>query len=238
MNTTGRFKPLTEEQWNLLVKAYRESPNNHSNAARCAGCNRGTAAKAFNDGLLRPACARVSIKQIFEDERMAARVMRAETEKALAQKEAERRLIEREEAVKAREEEAQGTRQLRKVAINYAVVAGRAVFLSNGLITEMQARVNANVATIPMADLRAMTSTASIVVQRALQVMRIALEIERMRTGKPIEILGVQVDRMTPDQIVEQLEGMAKTYERAQGIAERDKLEQSLEDALRNNKNN
>jgi hypothetical protein len=234
MNTKGNFKPLTEEQWHALVKAYRELGVNHSGAARLAGCDRSTAAKAYEQGLVRPLCARISIKALFDEERNAARAQRAAIERDVAVKEAERRLIEREESLKAREEEATGTRQLRKVATNYAVVAGRAVFLSNGLINEMQARVNANVAQLTMTDLRTMVGTASIVVQRSLQVMRIALEIERMRTGKPIEILGVQVDKMTPDQIVEQLESMAKTYERAQGIAERDKLEQDLENDLRN----
>ncbi len=50
--------------------------------------------------------------------------------------------------------------------------------------------------------------------------MRAALEIERIVAGEPIAVIGVRVDKMSPEQMVAELEGMHKTLARAQALAD------------------
>jgi hypothetical protein len=221
---------IKQDQYDLLVKAFRDRPGVISHAARFAGVTRNTAAKAWERGLGRPLFARLSIKQVLEQERAEARAARAAQERELQRQEAERRIVEREESIKSFNEELSGVKQGRKIAVNFSVVAGKCVVHANAVAEEIGNRIAGGVQQMALNELRSIMSTLGLIVLRSQQTLRYALELERVRSGKPIEILGTPVERMTPAQLVEQLAGLNRTFERAQGISDADDLDRDTDE--------
>lgn len=232
---------ITEEQYNALVNAFREIPGDIGNAAKIANCGRSTASKAWNTGWLQKNHKRLPIKVMLKEEQEAARARRIEQERKAITDEAERSLLARLDAIQARGDEAGMSKVGRKNATNLAIVSSKLVVLVDKMVERAKHEVETNLAGMTMRDIRAWIQTTSLTMMRAQQTMLAALQIERIVTGEPIAILGVRVDQMTPEQMVEELSGIAKTLERAQGVADRKaeehaaKLKADIENAKQRN---
>jgi hypothetical protein len=208
--------------WNDLVAAFRDQPGNVSNAARRAGVSRATAHKAWEKGWRFKPWGKVPIEQVLKDEAEAARAARIAAEQEEARQEAERAIQARLDAIQARAEEATMVRHGRKGATNLAVISIKLTVLVDKLVNEMERRMDAGgLQTISPSEMRKWVMTMGTTMHHAHSVMRLALEIERIVAGEPISVIGVRVDHMKPEQMVEELSSMARTLERAQGLAER-----------------
>lgn len=211
-------KPFTEKEFNDLVAAFREQPGNISHAARTAGVNRQTARKAWGVGWRNKRFAETPIKVLFEQEKEAARAARRQQELELARLEAERAIQARQDAIDARKEEAIGSKASRKNALNLAVAASRMLDVANRCAEELQLRVKNGVAKMGTGELRKTIEAAGRLTHRAESVMRLALEIERIILGEPIATVGLRVDNMTPDQMVDEFMSIAREVARAEAL--------------------
>jgi hypothetical protein len=211
-------KAFTTEKYEALLNAFREEPGNINAAAKKANTTWATADKAWRHGWANKPWGR-AISLVLKEEMEAARAARIQEEKRIAREELERMIQARLDAIEARKEEAQGAKVSRKNAILMAVVSNRLLSAADKIAVEIQNRVNAGVAAMPLADLRKLMEMATRAVSRSEQVMRMAVELERIIAGEPIAIVGVRSEKMTPEQMVESLRTMERTMARAGALA-------------------
>lgn len=205
----------TKEVHDALLAAFREEPGNVSRAARVAGCSRPTADKAWKHGFRNKVWARVPLKDVLEEEQESARRARIAQEIEAQRQEDERRIQQRIDAMKARDEEAQGAKASRTNAIGLALVVNRMLVAAQKAAEEIQSRVNQNLATIALKELRGLVADTARAIRHAESVMLLALQIERLVQGEPLAVVGVRVDQMSPDQMLRQLEHIQRTITRA-----------------------
>lgn len=211
-------KALTRELYGKLEAAFRAEPGNITAAARTAGCTWETAKKAWTTGWTRRAWA-PSIRATLEREIEEAKAARWRREQEAAQAEMDRQVQARLDSIQARAEEAQGSKVSRKNALNLAVVSGKMIVLADAMVNELKRRVDSGLSAFKDDDLRRWMNSAAMLVHRAESVMRLALEIERVVVGEPVAVLGVKVEDMSPEHMVKELQGIARTLGRAQNLS-------------------
>lgn len=106
------YRAITRDIYEKLVKAYRQAPGNHANAAREANVWRGTARKAWESGWAQWPWA-PSIKRTFLDEEVSARARQKLEEEATQARVAERAA----ERVHGQVEQAQDRERARSTAV-------------------------------------------------------------------------------------------------------------------------
>lgn len=106
------YRAITRDIYEKLVRAYRQAPGNHANAAREANVWRGTARKAWETGWAQWKWA-PSIKRTFLDEEVAARSRQRLEEEAARARVSERAA----EQVHGQIEQAQDRERARSAAV-------------------------------------------------------------------------------------------------------------------------
>jgi hypothetical protein len=208
----------TIEKWNAMCEAFRSLPGNIANCSRMSGVSKAAVSKAWHYGWRNKPWGRKSIKELLVEEQEAARAKRLAMEREAGAREAEQAIAARMDAIQARTEEGALAKASRKNAVNLAVISSKLLVLLDKMLERLRQEVEAN--TVPVGEIRKWVGTVSVATQRAEAVMRMALEIERIVTGEPIAVLGVRVDKMSPDDMVRELSGLTKTLERAQRLAD------------------
>ena len=210
----------TPEEWRLLVEAYREMPGAHAQAAAKAGITHTKARRAYLQGWPRIPFAKTPIQDILAEEQLAVRAARQRQEQRAAEQEADRLVQARLDAMAARAEEAQGAKVIRNVALNLGVITAKLLLNVDAMTEEINARLKqpGAMAGLSVKEMQHWMRLASWTARDAARVMSMALSIERVVAGEPIAILGVKVESMTPEQMVESLQGIQRTVERAARI--------------------
>jgi hypothetical protein len=208
---------VTPELYEAILAAFRNHPGNFTTVAKVVGCAWRTAKRAWERGWVPTKAYARPIKFVLEAEAEAIRAQRITAELTAQRAEEDRRVAARVDAIQARQEEAEGAKAMRRNAIGLAVLSNKLLTASLLMSEEINRRVKdkATLEAMPMKDMRATLDMVSRAVARAQMAFRYAVEVERIIAGEPIAIVGVRSDKMTPDQLVTELEGMARTLARA-----------------------
>lgn len=208
----------TKVLYEKLVDFFRANGPRYPQAAKACGCSANIAQTAFEKGW-RGLVWATAIEQVLADEAEAARAARMKAAEEQARVEEEVRLAARRDAAIARKQEAQGAQISRSNALNVAVATAKLLNSMHILVAEVEARLKGGDAqSMTMVEMRKWLHLIPQAVKDAQTTMQMALQIERVVTGEPIAVLGVRVDQMSPTQMVQQLQNLQKTMERANAL--------------------
>jgi hypothetical protein len=184
-----------------------------------------TAKRAWKEGWPNKAFASVPIERVLLDEMEAARALRVRREMEAQAREEDVRVKARADAIAARADEAHTATIARKNTMNLAIVTAKAVMNADMIVEEMSGRLMTNgkpdpakLAGLTPTEMRAMLGLASRMTRDSLRIFEMALRCERIVAGEPIAVLGVRVEEMSPERMVEELKGLSRTMERAQRL--------------------
>jgi hypothetical protein len=213
----GQLKGITPELYEALLAAARTHPANYLRMAKAAGCTWRTAKRAWERGWVPQVPYAKPIKFALEEEAEAIRTARIAAELKAQKDDEDRRVSARVDAIQARTEEAEGAKAQRRNAIGLAVLSNKLLTAALKMADEVNRRVAdpVQLGAMPLKEMRPMLDMVSRAVARAQMSFRYAVEVERIIAGEPIAVIGVRTDRMTPEQLVTSLEGMARTLARA-----------------------
>lgn len=208
-----------------LLASFRENPGNISVASRAAKVDWATAKRAWKEGWPNKPFAAVPIERVLLDELEAARAQRVRRELEAQAKEEDVRVKARADAIMARADEAHTATISRKNTMNLAIVTAKAVMNADMIVEEMSSRMMTNgkpdpakLAGLTAPEMRAMLGLASRMTRDSLRIFEMALRCERIVAGEPIAVLGVRIEEMSPERMVEELKGISRTMERAQRL--------------------
>ncbi len=198
---SGRTPSIRKTQWEALLASFRQKPADILTASNAAGVSPSVAKRAWADGWpdLYP-----SIREVIVEEAEAARVLRARREAEAVR--AQRLAVVREEKAKADEarriavdaagQEQQITQFVRADALLMLNTAARlmdglgevAEEVRNGIIAKSKAKGGPGIDPQEFAKLSLRVAG---VARAASEVAEAALTLERVRTGKPVTVIGV-----------------------------------------------
>jgi hypothetical protein len=185
---------LTREQYDLLVEAYREKPDNFSNAARHAGCELRTARKGWREGWTNPPWATRPIRQILQDEQARVRAQLYEVEKERQETAGKLREERAKAELDAREErsrEAQAVRAAMSASMSALAVSGQ---VSRARLTVAQRAADSIVQAAGQGQLTWQLAVGLLTKlqwldERAVATLKTSMEILRLHTGEPSEFM-------------------------------------------------
>lgn len=198
---TGRVPSLRKAQWEALLAAYREKPADISGAANAAGVSVHLAKRAWSEGwpeLYPP------IRDVIVEEGEAARALRARRDAEAVR--AQRLAVVREEkaaadearrvAVEAAAQELQITQFVRADALLTLNTAARLMDGLGNLVEEVRGDILAKSKSrggpgIDPDTFVKITGRVAGVARAAAEVAEAALTLERVRTGKPVTVIGL-----------------------------------------------
>ncbi len=200
---------ISPEQYQALVQAFREKPGNVARAARIAKVTEPTAKRCWDRGYERPIWAQRPIKQLLEDEQIAARakieaerIMRQQIENDIANDQqatyasmtlqnAKDRELAKRDAADQRAKEAQAVRAAMTHGSAIMSIAGS---LGAALIPVVQ-RVSMDIRGEDKMKWREVVELVTKIAwlgQSGTNVVGKAMELERLRLGKPEQIIGIE----------------------------------------------
>lgn len=220
---------FTQPIYDALVAAFRDTPGKISEVARKVGVYRSTAKKAWETGWPdRPGWT--AIKDVFQEEQEQ---IRAALVSQVATAEANKRKAVEEDAAK-RELEQQKIRDLAKqdaisigvdevrvvrasqinaraaLAASNAALQGayRQLSFYRDYIEKMPAQELQEKVKDPlhMAHVFKAARVTAYIGKVATEVAKTTMEMERIRTGRPVAVVGVELVDLTPQQALEELE--------------------------------
>lgn len=218
----------TRALYESLVDFYRAHGPQYSQAAITTGCSQNIAKTAYERGWRGLVWAEPII-EVLDKEAVVVRAARQKIAEEQAIAEENVRLQARKDAVDARTQEAQGAKLSRGNALRLAMVSMRMLLSMEHVAVEVDRRIKAELSTIPMSELRKWMSQISGMVKDAQTTLQMALAIERVVTGEPIAILGIQIDRMSIPQMFEQLEDVERTMTRLKALPEPSELDEEMD---------
>lgn len=211
---------ITDEQWEEMLKAFRLLPENYVNAAHQAKVSIPTAHKAWKQGWNSPKFVKRPIGEIINEELELARIERLKQDRAFLAEEEARKQQARADAIAAKAQELTLAKTGRSLALNFSATTASLLISSNAAAKEIEKRIKrGDLNNAPLSELRAIIMLSSTTVQRAQDVMRVALEIERIITNKPIAIIGLQGEKLSAEQIAENLQRVMRTLARAEAYS-------------------
>lgn len=218
---------FTQANYDALVVAFRESPGKYSEVAARCGVYRGTARKAWEDGWPERA-GWIAIRELFKLEQ-------EQTRQALAQATSQRTQVAQEEQQKIRAAAAQdavniGIEEVRVVRASQ-VNAKAALAVANAALQGAYKQLSyykEYIDKMPEQELRDKVKDPTFMTQvfrharitayigkTASEVAYRTMEMERVRTGRPVAVIGVEMIDMTPDQAMEELDSARAALEEA-----------------------
>lgn len=207
---------MTKEIFDLIVQAYREQPENASHAARLAGVDRRTATKAFEVGCPGKTWGR-PIKDILAEEKEQARLEKVRLAEAERKAAAGDRNKIKQDAIKANAEEALAGNISRANAIGFSRIVSKIVLITQNVVKELEkmfADPN-QLAKMSAKEMMRIISQVAYIVQKGEETVKMAMEIERLRVGNPLSVLAGNVENLSTEEAVKELENLSKTLERA-----------------------
>lgn len=195
-------RAVTQNLYDDLVRAFRDRPGNYTQAAKAAGCQDKTAARAWNKGwpqkMLKP------IKQQIEFEQMEARKVAA-AEAAARRAKREKELQDaRAAAVQSRAQEGQMVTMARQAALAGVSVTASLLMGCRPLAAAVKAQLEAE-AKQPPVDALSMATRITLLKRVADTMETInraaheAMEMERLHLGSPTDAIRAIDDMAEQD---------------------------------------
>ena len=204
--TTMPKTQYTQEAYDLLLAVYRREGPKFTEASRTAKCSLKVARSAWQTGWRGLPWAR-PIEEVTREEQEAARARRLQLEREEIEKAEMVRRQAKQDAIEARAQEARAAKLSRANGMLFAASVTqmlKSLMLVSGEIDRWVNDPNILI-TLPPQELRKLVQTISAATREGQGIIKTALEIERIVTGQPIAVLGVQVSSMTPTQLSEEI---------------------------------
>jgi hypothetical protein len=223
----------TRETYDLLLEFYRQNGGKFTEASRAAGCSLKVARSAWSTGWRGLVWAE-PIEQRLVQEQEAARAKRLTLEREELERQEMVRRQAREDAIEARTKEAQMAKLSRGNATLFAAHTLRMLKSLNMVVQEFDRRVSdvSILQAMSSQELRKWVDTVTGSTKDAAQIVRMALEIERIVTGQPIALLGLQVSEMTPVQLMGELERIQGTLAKYNALPGQREIEDAEYEAI------
>lgn len=216
---------VDQEVYDRIVEAFRDWGYNFAAVARAALIAPRTAKRAWELGW--PERQFLPVREVLRQERELARSGFTEDEAMELRKrtirERERRLAEvreqaAEDAIRAREQEAQGVRLARNLAINQLAALARLGPAVNQLTHQLAEKINDQgwLQATSVDEVTKLLTRLSLTSRRVLECGALAMKMERVLLGEPTEVIGHQ--EMSPASM--SLDEVAHHAERARRAAE------------------
>ena len=194
---------ITQHLYDSLMTAYREKPGNHSNAAKVAGCERRMARRAFENGWPRMPWA-VPIKQVLEREKVEARAARQQDRTAEFELMAQAQKAAQQDAVEARAQEGRLVKMARGASMVLLQQCLRAMKVTGPLVDQLEAEVRSG----EHLDVAGITKTMDRIAHMTSQAVALskeAMRMERLHMGEPEQIVGMQLESTSTQELVDEL---------------------------------
>jgi hypothetical protein len=240
----------TRENYDRLLVAYRQMPGLHTRVAATVGVDYATAKKAWDDGWNAKTCPWAQpIQHVLLEEQESVRAERERREKETREKEISLAVEAREDAIRARAEEAVGAKVSRSNAIGVGLLSSKLVVGMQKLVDEINLRLGivprdsrGNAIVLSPADqvrlgsssnlsfdqMRQLLALGSHLVERSQRILRHALDIERIVAGDPKAVAELRnAEGLSPDEVVLELTRLTGVMERA-----RERYRQPVLDAV------
>ena len=196
---------ITQHLYDSLVIAYRERPGNHSNAAKVAGCERRMARRAFESGWAKAPWA-VPIKAVLEREQVEARALVQSDRTSEYQRLAESQRLAQADAIEARAQEGKMVRMARGAAMALLSQSLKALKATQSLTARLEEQIANGEMTIDQ-----VTKTIDRIAhstQQAVAISKEAMRMERLHLGEPEQIVAMQLENVSTDELVSELQAI------------------------------
>lgn len=228
---SGRAPTIRKTQWEALVSAFREKPADIVGAARKAGVSPHIAKRAWVEGWpdLYP-----SIRAVLDEEVEAARTLRARRDAEAVR--AQRLAVVREEklradtarnaAVEAAAQELQIAQLIRADALLALNTAAQLLDGLGSVAEEVRTTIVARTKAkggpgVDPTEFSKLALRVAGLARAASEVADTALALERVRTGKPVMVVGVSAATPeTREELREELEELVGLLQQAQSPTE------------------
>lgn len=196
----------TRETYDALLAFYRSQGPRFTEATRSAQCSLKVARSAWLTGWRGLAWAE-PIEKALEREADEARATRMRLEREELDRQEQVRRQARADAIEARGQEARAAKLARGNATMFATHTLRMLKSLGNVVAEFDRRMNDPTVLQAMSsvELRKWVQTVASATREGAQIVRMSLEIERIVTGTPIAIVGVQVADMSPVQLMDEI---------------------------------
>jgi len=187
-------RALTQELLDTLLLYFRSHPAAFTDAAKHAGCTRGTASKAWGKGFPQFFKGKpLQLVLLEEQEAARAALLRDTQAKQLAQE--KEREEARAQAVEARKQEGMMVRGARAVTSNALLMARECVDGAKSLSKKLRQLLEAESAK-PIPDMKpekmvTLLRETTLLVARLNNAAHITMQMERLHLGQPTDILGI-----------------------------------------------
>lgn len=226
-------RAISYDDYQKLIDAFRATPGQPAVASRAVVMDVRTARKAWEVGLPHLGSWARPIKAIFEEEKVRARAILAETKVGEAKVQvlgiADRA---KEDAASARAGEAAVVRTARLNALGLLAATNRMVAavvnkfsprfegLLDALLPKLDPNTGEAIDVKPEHAERIMKVLLrlSAIVRQGHEASLTALQMERLLLGEPTSILGITVPDLSPQEYIQHVQAANKTLERAARI--------------------
>ncbi len=223
----GRRK-YTQELYDSLVEAFRQSPGKCWSVGRSVGVRHETAKRAWEKGWNKKEWP--PIKVYLQEEQEKIRAAREDMQRQARIAADQTREKAREDAIKAQAQEAAGAQLARTNSIALASVVGQLAVASMKLAKKVATTIEDPTYQITPREAMRLYKDMAYVIQHGNDALLTALEIERLRVGEPTSILQIQAGEGTPEETAAQLGSLSRTLERAARLANKGVMIEDLED--------
>jgi hypothetical protein len=194
-----------------MLKAFRADPGKIANAARKAGVARKTARRCWQEGWA--ARSMPSAQDVLEHEKELARARRAQAERGeieyssdavreQAMREMTARLQARDDAVEARRQEGQMVKLARSNTISMMASASRLIRAADEKAKGLREDIEKGSVSMTPTQTITFIRDCAYLAKAGSEATKLNLEVERLLMGQPTEILGVNLQHMTPEDVV------------------------------------
>ena len=202
---------ITQDLYDSLITAYRERPNNHSNAARVAGCDRRMARRAWGEGWTSAPWA-VPIRQAIELEQVEARSVRASsrTSEFLAAEAIRDRA--RQDAIEARGEEGQLVKLARHATLDLMAQTVQTIEAARAVTNRLHDSIlEGSVDHMSPAQCLALMDKLAKTAASAVSTGQAVMRMERLHMGEPEAIVSVDMGGVSTQDLGAELREIEST---------------------------
>ena len=215
------YRNVDREIYEKMVLAFREYGQNFSKVSRVVGVGKKTAKRGWEIGW--PLKRFKAISECIADDQMAARAAIQDAENNMADD--RRKMIEeaQQQAINARKQEGQIVKMARGGAINVLAQALKLLKASGPITRELEESIVRDLARDEEERILNIPGMISLLerigryTQQGAMLAEVSMRLERLYLGQPEQILGIQVDDMTPAQAMIELREAEAALQRFDG---------------------
>ena len=224
-------RAITQEQYDILVKSFREVPGNRSRAGRAAGIHHSTATRAWLHGWTERGWP--AIKEVIAGDQVSARAqllaVQRETEQEIAADGARERArlqaqareaagIEREQAriqaIETRKDEGQLARLARSNALANLAASSRLLVAIQELTKNLRDQLAKGKKVKPETAVL-LIQRASVAAKASTEHAKMAMQLERLYLGEPEALIGIIDHAITAEQAAAKIQRSQVAWQRA-----------------------